>query len=186
MRIPEAWELHGYLATCRNDAIADISGNVTHGLQTTIRSPAFQALLDPYEAVIMGHRAHLAVPNRPQRTRIILSSHVTALEHKEGGWWWNPAQMPLKNMLQMVAPQGGLVAIHGGQFTQMYFLSLGLATLHIARAESVAIQDGLKMFPSCDRKTTAEMVLRELGLRLKERDLIDLRAPTSLSTWRRR
>lgn len=185
MRVPEAWELHGYVMTCRNDAVADASGNIPRSLQGMIEAPAFQKRLDPYEALIMGHLAHKAVPNRQQRTRIILSSKATALEHKEGGWWWNPGEMSLENMLRVAVPQGGQLAVHGGQFTLMYFLSIGLATVNVGRAESVAIQDGLKLFPNCDGKTTAEMVLKALGLNLQERELIDLRAPISLSTWQR-
>lgn len=181
----ETWELHGYAMTCRNDCIATSLGEIPDALQFAIDSKKFQSELDACAAVIMGHRAHDSIPNAKGRVRTILTRGVTALEHKEGGWWWNPATMSLDNMLRMVASSGGKVAVNGGQTTLEHFIENGLNVLHVCRAESIAIQDGLKLLAACDRKTTVDDVLRAEGWDLSERRLIDLKAPISISTWRR-
>ena len=133
----------------------------------------------------MGRRAHETIPNPHGRVRTILTRSVTALEHKEGGWWWNPETMTLENMLKLVAPTGGRVAVLGGQTALEHFLEHDLPVLNVCRAESIAIQDGLKLLAACDRKTTVDMVLQDEGMHLAERKLIDLKAPISLSIWRR-
>lgn len=184
MSVQDNWELHGYVMTCRNDCIADDEGHIPLPLQQAMDGKYFQAELNRCAAMIMGRRAHQAIPNPKQRVRAIVSRNASALDHKEGGWWWNPAVMSMENMLRIVAPSGGKVAVIGGRETIAYFLQNGLQVLHVCRAESHAIKDGLKLFDACDGKTTADMVLRDKGMRLSERKLIDLKAPVSLSTWR--
>ena len=177
------WDLQGYVMTCRNDCIATGASELPATLNDLISGKAFQKLFDTCTVIILGRNAHEAMPNTKGRTRVILSSEATALEHKEGGWWWNPSQMPLENMLRMVAPSGGKVAINGGRTTLTYFLQNELNTLHVGRAESVAIKDGLKLFAASDRLISLDEVLRGCGMELTERKLIDLKAPISLSTW---
>ncbi len=185
MSVQGTWELHGYAMTCRNDCIATSTGEIPDALQSAIESKKYQKLLDACAAEIVGRRAHERRPNVKQRTRTIMTRGVTALEHKEGGWWWNPATMALDNMLRMVASSGGRIAINGGQTALEHFIETGLETLHVCRAETLAIQDGLKLLAACDRKTTVDEVLRSEGWDLVERKLIDLKAPISISTWRR-
>ena len=185
MSVPATWELHGYAMTCRNDCIATNMGELPEALQYAMESKKYRKELDACAAVIMGRRAHETMPNPHGRVRSILTRNVTALEHHEGGWRWNPATMTLDNMLRMVASGGGRVAVNGGQTTPEYFIENGPSVLHVCRAESIAIQDGLKLLAACDRKTTVDDVLREDGWILAERKLIDLKAPISISTWRR-
>ncbi|MEL7542018.1 MAG: hypothetical protein AAGJ51_14040 [Pseudomonadota bacterium] len=179
------WDLHGYVMTCRNDCVATGAGEIPDALSTLIGGKAFQKQLNSCDVVILGRYAHEAMPNTQNRTRVILSSAATALEHKEGGWWWNPSQMPLENMLRLVAPSGGKVAINGGRTALTYFLQNELNTLHMCRAESVAIKDGLRLFAMSDRLVSMDDVMRNSGMELIERKLIDLKAPVSLSTWQR-
>ncbi len=185
MSVPDKWELHGYAMTCRNDCIANSFGETPEGLLNAMQTKHFRAQMNECAGVILGRRAHEATPNPQQAVRAIMTRSVSALEHKEGGWWWNPATMELEKMLPMVAPNGGRIAVIGGQTTLEHFLESGLSALHVYRAESVAIQDGLKLLAECDRKTTVDMVLRDAGMELADRKLIDLKAPISLSTWRR-
>ena len=186
MIVPDKWELFGLALVCRNDCIADSLGHVPAGLRAVMRGAAFQAELIACEALIMGRKAYDAAALRDDRVRVIISHDAQALEHKEGGWWWSPSAMPLDNMLRMVAPNGGRIAVRGGRDTLAYFLDNGLRALHVCRAESVAIMNGYKLLDGCDRKTTLDTVLREKGMVLAERQLIDLRAPVSLSRWTRR
>ena len=182
---PAPWELHGYAMTCRNDCIANSAGEVPDALQEAMGTKTYQKELDACTAVLMGHRAHDALPNKKGRVRATLTRSVETLEHKEGGWWWNPAGMTLDNMLRMVASSGGRIAVNGGQETLRYFMQNDLKVLHVCRAESIAIQDGLKILAGCDRKTIVDDVLRDAGWALTERRLIDLKAPISMSSWRR-
>ena len=186
MTIPNKWELFGLALVCRNDCIADSLGQVPAGMRAVMRGAAFQAELDTCDALIMGRAAYDAAILRDDRVRVIVSRDAQALEHKEGGWWWNPEAMPLENMLRMVVPSGGRIGVRGGRQTLDYFLNNGLRSLHVCRAESVAIMNGFKLLEGCDRKTTLDSVLRDKGLILAERQLIDLRAPVSLSRWTRR
>ncbi|MEO1553686.1 MAG: hypothetical protein AAFR82_07085 [Pseudomonadota bacterium] len=180
-----AWDLQGFVMTCRNDCVATGGGEIPDALSQLIAGKAFQKQLNMCDVVILGRCAHESMPNTQNRSRVILSSDATALEHKEGGWWWNPSQMPLENMLRLVAPTGAKVAINGGRTTLTYFLQNELNTLHMFRAESVAIKDGLKLFAVSDRLVSLDDVLRNSGMQLIERKLIDLTAPISLSTWQR-
>lgn len=179
------WELHGFVMTCRNDCIATGIGEIPDALRLAMDSKKYRAELRPCVAEILGHRAHDSLPETKGRARTILTRSVTALEHKEGGWWWNPEFMTMDNMLRMVAASGGRVAFFGGAQALEYFMENELTTLHICRAESVAIQDGLKLLAGCDRKTTVDDVMRGKGWDLEDRRLIDLKAPISMSTWRR-
>ena len=129
------WELHGYAMTCRNDCIATSTGEIPDALQFAIESKRYQSLLDSCAAVIMGRRAHESIPNTQRRIRTIMTRSVTALEHGEGGWRWNPATMSLDNMMRMVCASGGRVAVNGGQTALEHFIETGLETLHVCRAE---------------------------------------------------
>lgn len=183
MSVSAKWELHGLALVCRNDCIADSRGALPAPLRDVRRGKPFQKLLNAYDVLIMGRRAYAEMPNTHDRVRVILTREVKALEHKEGGWWWAPNKMSLENMLRLVAPSGGRVAIQGGRETMTYFLQNQLQTLYVCRAESVAINDGFKLLAECDRKTTLDDALRDRGLQLDDRKLIDLKAPVSMSTW---
>ena len=182
---PAKWELEAFIMTCRNDSIADANRALPKGLQNAIRGAAYQTELERCTALIVGHQAYEALPFLKNRNRIVMSTGVKALEHKDSGWWWNPSGMTLTNMLRVASPGGGAVGVMGGRKALEYFLLTGVRTFHVCRAESVAIQDGYKLFADCDRRTTVDMVLKDRQMRLLDRELIDLRAPISRSTWRR-
>ena len=178
------WTLHAYAIVCRNDYIADAKGEMPEALRCDSDWAYFQAQLTDAAALILGRHSHLANPNPNKRLRVVMSRQSAGLERKLDGWWWNPDQVAVAQMLQTVAPAGGKIAVPGGQGPFEYFLAHGLDAFHLSRAGRVALDEGQKLLGACSAERDVGEIFRAAGLHPDALVWLDAAEQVSLTVWR--
>jgi hypothetical protein len=184
MPAPEI-EIHGYAIVSEDDRIADSSGRTPQSLRNEADWAYFQRELDRSDLVALGRLGHEANPNAKGRRRLVLSSTPRGLAQRDGAWWWNPAAMSWPEVMARLLPNGGRVAVPGGQAVFDLFLAIGYEAFHLSRARGVLLAAGRGLFAACDRGLSAEAVLTGAGLSARETTLLDASADVALEIWRR-
>jgi hypothetical protein len=180
-----AVEIHGYAIVSDDDRIAGADGATPEALRNEADWAYFQSELDRASLTVLGRLGHEANPNRRNRARLVLSSRAQGVQRVAGTWWWNPADIAWDEASKTVLPDGGRVAVPGGQRVFDLFLDIGYDAFHLSRAEGVSVPGGVALFSACDRSRHAEEVLAAYGLEPAERRLLDPTVPVRLVVWRR-
>ncbi len=178
-------ETHAYAIVSRDDRIADASGAMPDALRNEADWAYFQAGLDLADVVALGRISHAATPNPRGRRRLIVSSGARGLERRADGWWWRPDEVGFAEMTARLLPQGGRIAVPGGQGVFELFLRLGLDAFHLARAEAAALPGGRGLFSDAERGVAAEDVLARAGLKAGPTQWLDPAARVSLRVFTR-
>ncbi len=182
----KAHRLHGHAIVSRDDRIADATGAIPEGLLNDADWAHFQAELDKAVLTVLGRRSHDAAPNRKNRRRLVMSRRKPGLQQETPvTWWWNPADVPLGEALRTLAPEGGLVAVPGGQDVFDHIGPAGFDEFHLARAHRCALPGGRGLFARCESGIAAETWLAEGQLRPLPTRWLDAEAGVSLTIWRR-
>ncbi len=168
-----------------DDRIADADGRFPDALRNEADWKQFQAALDAAALTLVGRASHEAAPNTKRRRRLILSHRVRGLVEDGEGWWFNAADMPLGEALARLLPEGGTVAVPGGQAVFDLVGPAGFAEFHLARAHGVRLSGGRGLFSACEQGAAAADLLAAGGLVPGPAELIDPDAPVSLTVWRR-
>lgn len=182
-RIPYVIEGHAIISD--DDRIADASGQTPSALRNDADWRYFQNHLDQAVVTVLGRLGHEANPNVKNRRRLIVSSASPDLEQREDGWWWNPAEMSFLEAVSTAAPEGGLVAVPGGQGIFDLFLEIGYDAFHLVRARGVLIGAGRRLFSACTSDYRVEAVLAGHGLQQSQPIDLDPENQVSLTVWRR-
>jgi hypothetical protein len=177
--------LIGHAIVSADDRIADASGRHPEALRNDADWALFQAALDRAALTLIGRASHEATTNRKKRRRLIVSGAASGLELRADGLWLNPAEVPLRDALQRVLPEGGEVAVVGGQGVFELAGVAGFTAFHLARVRRVRLPDGRGLFEACERGVPAAAVLTAYGLVADDDVLIDPEAEVTLTTWRR-
>lgn len=180
---PSRWTVHGYAIVSEDDRYADAAGRMPEALRNEADWRMFQAGLDRMDAIALGRLSHAATPNPKGRLRIIVSSTAASLEHRDDGWWWNPAAARVDEMLKAVLPEGGAVGVPGGQGVFDLFLRHGYSSFHLSRAGGVHLRGGIALFSACEDGTAAEDVLKGRGLTAGPTELLDADNAVTLTVW---
>ena len=183
--VPEGYWVHGHAIVSADDKIAGADGLTPPELRNEADWTRFQAALDEAAVTVLGRLGHEANPNVARRRRLVLTRRVAAFEAGEGCWLWNPAGLALADALANIAPQGGIVAVPGGQPVFDFFLAVGYDAFHLARAETVTIGAGTTLFSNIDRDRPAADLLRAAGLEAGPPKDLDPSAGVTLTLWRR-
>jgi hypothetical protein len=178
-------QIHGYAIVSGDDRIADSTGKTPSSLRNDADWAYFQSELERADLIALGRLAHEANPNVKSRRRLVLSGAVRGLEQRSDACWWNPAQISWREAVKILLPNGGRVAVPGGQAVFDLFLKLGYAAFHLSRAHGVLLQGGRCLFAACERGLSAEAVLRDAGLRAGGVQTIDATANVTLEVWRK-
>jgi dihydrofolate reductase len=176
------FEIHGYAIVSRNDCIADAAGSMPASLQNDADWAYFQAELDRAVWVALGRLSHLATPNVRGRRRLILSRGASGLERREDGVWWRPDAIAFKDVVARLLPDGGRIAVPGGQGVFEMFLAIGCTAFHLARAEAVMLPGGRRIFPGTGEEK-AEERLRRAGLAPGSTRWLDEQARVSMTIF---
>ncbi len=179
------FRLHGYAIVSDDDRIADAQGRFPDTLKNDADWAYFQAGLDASDLTLLGRRSHEASPNVKQRRRVVVSGAVSALEEREDGLWWNPAGLPLEEVLASVLPSGGEIAVPGGRDVFDHVGPAGFSTFHLARAVGRRLPGGRGLFSACERGVRAEEALAGGGLAPDPTVWLDEPAGVNLTIWRR-
>lgn len=176
--------LHAYAIVSADDRIADAQGRFPDSLRNDADWDYFQAGLDAARATLLGRRSHEASPNHRNRLRIVMSRAADGLERREDAFWWNPARVPLGEALAAAVPDGGPVAVPGGQDVFDHVGPGGFASFHLARAHDARLPGGRGLFRACESGSPAEGLLRIAGLLPGGRIWLDEAARVSLIVFR--
>jgi hypothetical protein len=178
-------DIRGYAIVSDDDRIADSSGKTPASLRNGADWAYFQRELDRADLIALGRLGHEANPNVTGRRRLVLSSAARGLEQRNDAWWWNPAQISWREAVKILLPNGGRVAVPGGQAVFDLFLGIGYEAFHLSRAGGVLLPGGRYLFAAGARGLSAETVLREAGLRGSGAKTIDEDANVALEVWRK-
>ena len=178
------YRIEGHAIVSADDMIADSNGDKPAALDNAADWARFQAALDEAAVVVFGRRSHVAAPNLRGRNRLILSRSVGSLERRDDGLWWNPDGAAFADALTKAAPEGGAVAVIGGQ--QVFDTFLGaFDAFHLSRNPGVSLPGGVPLLSACSDGTSPEEVLERAGLSASERETLDADAEVSVTVWRR-
>lgn len=185
-RVPAGYAVHGHAIVSRDDMFADAAGMTPPELRNPADWRRFQAALDAAALTVLGRRGHeIHAPPTTRRRRLVISGGVAALEHRGEAWWWNPTGCQLEAALAEAAPQGGVIAVVGGQRVFDLFFAIGYDEFHLARAASVVIGNGPTLFSAVGPGRSAEDLLRGSGLVPAQHVGLDRDARVDLTIWRR-
>ncbi len=139
---PARHQLHAYAIVSADDRIADASGAFPDALRNQADWAYFQAGLDRAVLTLLGRRSHEAAPNAKGRSRLVMSRSVPDLVRVADAWWWNPAGIPLHEVLRTIVPDGGVVCVPGGQSAFDEIGPSGFTEFHLARAHPCRLPQG--------------------------------------------
>ncbi len=179
------YRLIGHAIVSADDRIADAGGHHPEALHNDADWALFQAALDRAVLTLIGRASHEATTNRKKRRRLIVSGSARGLELRTDGLWLNPAEVPLGDALQRVLPEGGEVAVVGGQGVFELVGGAGFTAFHLARVPRVHLPGGRGLFAACERGVPASSVLLSWGLVAGDDVLIDPEAEVTLTIWQR-
>ena len=185
MPAPE-FQIHGYAIVSADDRIADSWGKTPQSLRNDADWAYFQDGLDRADLIALGRLGHEANPNIRRRRRLVVSGAARGLEQRADAWWWNPARIAWSEVATGLLPNGGRVAVPGGQGVFDLFLAIGYEAFHLTRARRVLLDGGRALFAACERGRDAAAVLREAGLRPGVEETSDATADVTLTLWRKR
>jgi hypothetical protein len=178
-------QIHGYAIISDDDRIADSSGRTPPSLRNDADWTYFQRELDRADLVAIGRRGHEANANAKNRRRLVLSSAAHGLERRGDDWWWDPNKTAWSEVVAILLPTGGRVAVPGGQAVFDLFKDIGYDVFHLTRARGVLLPGGRALFAACDQGMSAEAALMAGALRLDGEEVMDAPANITLALWRK-
>jgi len=179
------YTIHGHAIVSADDRIAGPDGFTPASLRNEADWARFQAALDRAVVTVLGRRAHEANPNTRGRNRLVLSSSAHGVERRADAWWWNAADVSLREALSRTAPSAGIVAVPGGRTVFDMFLDISFDEFHLVRAGRVAIPDGIPVFSEVLPGKSAAEILSAQGLVADPPETLDAAASVDLTVWRR-
>ena len=177
------WSIHGHAIISDDGRIAGPDGLTPPALRNEADWIRFQSALDEASVTVLGRLGHAANPNRLGRNRLVLSSSVEGVVHRDDAWWWNPATDSLEDALGKAAPDGGIVAVPGGRQVFDLFLEIGYDCFDLARVAGVQVPDGVPIFSAIRPHVTAEDILRRAGLLPSAMEVLDSHAGVTMVRW---
>ena len=180
-----AIEITGYAIVSDDDRIAAADGLVPLSLHNAEDWYYYQNALANSDLTVFGHRSHQFEPNERGDQRLVVWSAPTGLLQRDDAWWWNPSVMSWNDVATKLLPQGGRVAVPGGQGVFDLFLKIGYDAFHLSRAHGVKLPGGRAVFSACDKGLSAEAVLARAGLRVSEKVALDPQQGVDMTIWRR-
>ena len=95
-----------------------------------------------------------------------MSREAAGLEERPDSWWWDPRRITWEEVAARLMPNGGVVAVGGGQVVFDLFLMIGFDGFHLSRARGVELPGGRSVFSACDKGVPTAAVLEQHGLSL--------------------
>jgi hypothetical protein len=178
-------EIHGHAIITDDDRISGPDGATPEALRNEADWRRFQEELDKADLIVLGRRGHEANPNVKRRRRLVVSSSARGFETRDDALWWNPVETAWRSVAATLLPNGGRIAVPGGQGVFDLFLGFGYDAFCLSRGHGVTAPGGRALFAACDKGRTAEAVLREAGLKADAPQILDAGANVVLTIWRK-
>jgi hypothetical protein len=178
-------DIHGFAIVSADDRIAGPDGVTPPSLRNDADWAYFQRELNAADLVALGRRGHEVNANAMRRRRLVLSRRARGLEWRGEAWWWNPADIQWREAAAKLLPDGGRVAVAGGQGVFDLFMAIGYQAFHLSQARRVRLGAGRTVFAACESGLSAGTALAGAGLRPGAVEVIDAAADVTLTVWRR-
>jgi dihydrofolate reductase len=177
------FSIEGHAIVSEDDCICDAAGIMPPGLKCASDWTYFQNHLDDAAIVITGRHGHEAHPNKPGRKRLVFTSKAEQGFARHGDIaFLDPSRFDLQKAFNVIAPQGGMVAVTGGGPVFDWFsLHGGYDAFHLVRAHGVLIPDGRPVFTAGSALET----LAALNLSLVEKRWLSEEERTELLLHRK-
>jgi hypothetical protein len=175
----------GYAIVSDDDKIAGVDGMTPVSLRNEKDWELYQRAQELADLVVFARRSHELEPNIHGTLRLVVSREAAGLEQRPDSWWWDPRATTWEEVAARLLPNGGLVAVGGGQVVFDLFLAIGFDGFHLSRAHGVKLPGGRSVFSSANAGVQAASVLEQHGLRLSERIPLDPAHGVEMTIWRR-
>ncbi|WP_417308548.1 dihydrofolate reductase [Devosia sp.] len=163
-------EIEGHAIVSVDGMIAAADGTMPPAMRSEADWQQFQTALDRAALVVLGRLGHARHPN-PGRRRLVLTRSVAALQADpadSNATLWNPAGLPIAEMLAELGVTSGTIAITGGTGTfdlfEPYFDRFVLAEVR-----ALALPDGIP----CFTEGHPRFVLPGAGLEARDMTMIE-------------
>jgi dihydrofolate reductase len=185
--MPGPNRIEGYAIISSDGMIADAAGIQPDALRIEADQKFFYDALARADAVAHGRNSGEGGPLAAQRSRLILTRRIPALERdaqNPKALLWNPAGASLDRAWSMLHPAGGILAVIGGTDVFGYFLELGYDVFYLTRVPDLRLPGGRPVFPGVPAHTPDDLLANH-GLRPEAPRILDAKSGTSLVAWRR-
>lgn len=172
----------GHAIVSADGMIADADGSMPAPLRNDTDWALFQAALDRSSIVVVGSLGHRRHPN-PGRRRLVFTSAVESFETDPAdplATLFNPAALPVGDVLSRTAVPDGTVAVTGGRRVFDHFLP-AYDEFMLAEADGFVLPGAIACFSAGHPRT----VLAAAGLVPAERRTIDPSNGVTLTRWER-
>ncbi len=178
-------DITGYAIVSDDDKIAGADGLTPISLRNEKDWELYQRAQELANLVVFARRSHELEPNIHGTLRLVVSREAAGLEQRPDSWWWDPRQVSWEDAAARILPDGGRVAVGGGQVVFDLFLMIGFDGFHLSRAHGVKLPGGRSVFSACDAGVPAATVLEERGLGLIKTIPLDPAHGVEMTVWRR-
>ena len=178
-------DITGYAIVSDDDKIAGADGMTPPSLRNEKDWELYQRAQELANMVVFARRSHELEPNTLKTPRLVVSRGAAGLERREDGWWWDPRRMTWEEAAVRLLPDGGVVAVGGGQVVFDLFLMIGFDGFHLSRAHGVKLPGGRSVFSACDKGVAAATALEQRGLKLTKTIPLDPAHGVEMTIWRR-
>jgi len=183
--MPLNLDITGYAIVSDDDRITAADGLTPGSLRNPKDWELYQLAQEQAALVVFARRSHELEPNVHKTQRLVVSREAPGLEQRADGWWWDPRRMTWENVAAKLLPNGGRVAVGGGQVVFDLFLMIGFDGFHLSRASGVKLPGGRAVFSACDAGVPAATVLEGHGLEPVKRIPLDPDHGVEMTIWRR-
>ncbi len=183
--MPGRLDITGYAIVSDDDKIAGADGLTPNSLRNKEDWELYQRAQELANLVVFARRSHELEPNVHHSMRLVVSREAPGLEQRPDGWWWDPRRTTWEEVAARLLPEGGRVAVGGGQVVFDLFLMIGFDGFHLSRAHGVTLPGGRSVFSACNSGATAAAVLERAGLSLAKTIPLDPAHGVEMTVWRR-
>jgi hypothetical protein len=178
-------DITGYAIVSDDDKIAGADGITPVSLRNEKDWELYQRAQELANLVIFARRSHELEPNVHRSLRLVVSREAAGLEQRRDSWWWDPRVITWEAVAARLMPNGGQVAVGGGQVVFDLFLMIGFDGFHLSRARGVKLPGGRSVFSACDKGVSAAAVLEQHDLSLSKTIPLDPERGVEMTVWRR-
>jgi hypothetical protein len=183
--MPGHLDITGYAIVSDDDKIAGADGMTPVSLRNEKDWELYQRAQELAQLVVFARRSHELEPNIHRTLRLVVSREAAGLEQRPDGWWWDPRRVTWVEAAARLLPNGGRVAVGGGQVVFDLFLMIGFDGFHLSRAHGVKLPGGRSVFSACDKGVPAATVLQQDGLSLSKTIPLDPAHGVEMTVWQR-
>ena len=183
--MPGNLDITGYAIVSDDDKIAGADGMTPLSLRNEKDWELYQRAQEFANLVVFARRSHDLEPNVRRSLRLVVSREAAGLEQRPDSWWWDPRRITWEEVATRLMPNGGVVAVGGGQVVFDLFLMIGFDGFHLSRAHGVKLPGGRSVFSACEAGVPATSVLEKNGLSLGRTIPLDPAHGVEMTIWKR-